>query len=151
MILVTGATGRVGRLVIDELLRGAAQVHAIGDAINRTLRFEELSPDEFRSEVEGTWPRGVADMLLAAWQAALGRPAFVTSAVHEIRGVPPRTFRDWAVDNAAAFTRNAISAARIGLALGVLAIGLSACSSVPPPTPARPVTSCVVGATQAGS
>jgi len=89
-----------------ESLSQAEQVRVIGDAIGRELRFEELSADEFRREAEGTWPSGVADMLLGAWQAALGRPAFVTSAVQEILGVPPRTLYQWAVDNAAAFTRS---------------------------------------------
>jgi uncharacterized protein YbjT (DUF2867 family) len=86
-----------------ESLSQAAQVRAIGHAIGRPLRFEELSPDEFRREAAGTWPGGVAEMLLAAWRAALGRPAFVTSAVHEILGSPPRTFHQWAADHAAAF------------------------------------------------
>ena len=42
-------------------------------------------------------------MLLDAWRATLGHPAFVTSAVQEIVGSPPRTFYQWAADNAAAF------------------------------------------------
>jgi len=88
-----------------ESLSQAAQVHAIGDAIGRPLRFEELSPDEFRREAEGTWPPGVADMLLAAWQATLGRPAFATSAVQEILGSPARTFYQWAAEHASAFAR----------------------------------------------
>jgi uncharacterized protein YbjT (DUF2867 family) len=86
-----------------ESLSQAAQVDAIGDAIGRPLRFEELSPDEFRREAAGTWPPGVAEMLLGAWQAALGRPAFVTSAVQEILGSPPRTFYQWAADHASGF------------------------------------------------
>jgi hypothetical protein len=44
-------------------------------------------------------------MLLDAWHAALGRPAFVSDAVHEILGTPPRTFLEWATDNAASFAR----------------------------------------------
>lgn len=92
-----------------ESLSQAAQVGAIGDAIGRRLRFEELSPDEFRRRAAGTWPAGVADMLLDAWHAALGRPAFVTSAVHDILGSPPRTFHQWAVDHAAAFAGPAAS------------------------------------------
>ena len=87
----------------SESLSQEQQVHAIGAAIGRQLRFDELTPDEFRREASGTWPAGVADMLLNAWQAALGHPAFVTSAVHEILGSPPRTFYQWAADNAAAF------------------------------------------------
>jgi uncharacterized protein YbjT (DUF2867 family) len=90
----------------SQSLSQAAQVRAIGDAIGRPLRFDELAPDEFRREAAGTWPDGVADMLLAAWQAALGRPAFVTSAVQDIVGSPPRTFAQWAADNAAAFARH---------------------------------------------
>ncbi|MGZ3374422.1 MAG: NAD(P)H-binding protein [Gemmatimonadaceae bacterium] len=86
-----------------ESLSQAAQVGAIGDAIGRPLRLEELSPEEFRREAAGTWPAGVAEMLLGAWQAALGRPAFVTSAVQEITGSAARTFYQWAVDNASAF------------------------------------------------
>jgi uncharacterized protein YbjT (DUF2867 family) len=86
-----------------ESLSQAAQVHAIGNAIGRPLRLEELSPDEFRREAAGTWPAGVVEMLLAAWGAALGQPAFVTSAVHEILSSPPRTFHRWAADHAAAF------------------------------------------------
>ena len=86
-----------------ESLSQAKQVRPIGDAIGRPLRLEELTPDEFRRQAAGTWPAGVAEMLLGAWQAALGRPAFVTSAVEEITGSPARTFYQWAADHATAF------------------------------------------------
>ena len=89
-----------------ESLSHAAQVNAIGEAIGRPLRYEELTPDEFRRETAATWPGGVADMLLGAWQAALGRPAYVTSTVAEILGTPARTFRQWAADHASAFARD---------------------------------------------
>jgi uncharacterized protein YbjT (DUF2867 family) len=84
-----------------ESLSQAEQVSAIGDAIGRQLRFEELSPDEFRRAMADYGP--VADMLLAAWHAALGLPAFVTSTVADITGSPARTFRQWAADHADAF------------------------------------------------
>jgi uncharacterized protein YbjT (DUF2867 family) len=86
-----------------ESLSHAAQVNAIGEAIGRPLRYEELTPYEFRRETAATWPGGVVDMLLNAWQAALGQPAFVTSTVEEILGTPARTFRQWAADHASAF------------------------------------------------
>jgi len=85
-----------------ESLSQAAQVHAIGDAIGRPLRFDELTPDEFRREIAAAWPPAIADMLLSAWRAALGQPAYVTSAVRDILGTPARTFPQWAADNAAA-------------------------------------------------
>jgi uncharacterized protein YbjT (DUF2867 family) len=85
-------------------LSQAEQVRIIGDVLGRRIRFEELSPDEFRSQTEGSWPRPVVDMLLAAWGATMGRPAFITTAVLDITGSAPRSFRQWAADHATAFT-----------------------------------------------
>jgi uncharacterized protein YbjT (DUF2867 family) len=84
-------------------LSQAEQVTIIGDVLGRRIRFEELSPDEFRSETEGSWPRPAVDMLLAAWGATIGHPAYVTSTVAEILGSAPRSFRQWAADHATAF------------------------------------------------
>ncbi|MDT7544113.1 MAG: hypothetical protein QOE99_223, partial [Actinomycetota bacterium] len=86
-----------------EALSQAEQVSIIGDAIGRRLRFEELSPDEFRHETELTWPRPVVDMLLNACGATIGYPAFMTSTGLVVVGSPPRTFRQWADEHAAAF------------------------------------------------
>jgi uncharacterized protein YbjT (DUF2867 family) len=86
-----------------ESLSQAEQVGIIGDVLGRRIPFEELSPDEFRNETEGSWPRPAVDMLLAAWGATMGRPAFVTSTVSGILGSPPRPFRQWVADHAAAF------------------------------------------------
>jgi uncharacterized protein YbjT (DUF2867 family) len=86
-----------------ESLSQAEQVSAIGAAIGRSIRFHELSPEEFRQETAGGWPAPIVDMLLNAWRATLGRPAFVTSTVMDIVGSPARTFRQWATDHADAF------------------------------------------------
>jgi uncharacterized protein YbjT (DUF2867 family) len=86
-----------------ESLSQAEQVSIIGDVLGRRIRFEELSPDEFRSETEGSWPRPAVDMLLAAWGATMGRPAFITSTVSDILGSAPRSFRQWVADHATAF------------------------------------------------
>jgi len=87
-----------------ESLSQAEQVSIIGDVLGRRIRFEELSPEEFRSETEGSWPRPVVDMLLAAWGATMGRPAFISSTVSDILGSAPRSFRQWVADHASAFT-----------------------------------------------
>src|SRR5438552_13658788 len=86
-----------------ESLSQAEQVSIIGDVLGRRIKFEELSPDEFRSQTEGSWPRPVVDMLLTAWGATIGRPAFITSTVSDILGSAPRSFRQWVNDHAAAF------------------------------------------------
>jgi uncharacterized protein YbjT (DUF2867 family) len=86
-----------------ESLSQAEQVSIIGDVVGRRVRFEELSPEEFRTETAGTWPRPVVDMLLDAWAATLGQPAYVTTTVPDILG-SARPFRQWAADHAPAFT-----------------------------------------------
>ncbi len=86
-----------------ESLSQAEQVSIIGAVLRRRITFEELSPDEFRRETEESWPRPAVDMLLAAWSATMGRPAFITSTVFDILGSAPRSFRRWAADHAAAF------------------------------------------------
>jgi uncharacterized protein YbjT (DUF2867 family) len=72
------------------------QLSTIGSAIGRSLRVEEMSPDEARRD-------GLPNMLLDAWVAAIGQPAFVTSTVEEVTGAPARTFLQWATDHIAEF------------------------------------------------
>jgi uncharacterized protein YbjT (DUF2867 family) len=79
------------------------QVSIIGRVIGRTLRIEEMSPEETRREWLPMMPAFVVNMLLDAWAAAIGQPAFVTSAVEEIAGEPPRTFLEWTTDHIAEF------------------------------------------------
>lgn len=79
------------------------QVHTIGRAIGRSLRIEEISPEQARSELFSCWPASVVDMLLEARAAAVGQPAYVTSNVADITGRPARTFSEWATDHAAEF------------------------------------------------
>ncbi|WP_330242104.1 SDR family oxidoreductase [Streptomyces sp. NBC_00525] len=87
-----------------ESLTQAAQLDAIGDALGRRIAFEEITPEKFRSLWAGTAPSSAVDMLLAAWKAAVGQPAYITTAVADILGTSPRTFRQWAADHASMFT-----------------------------------------------
>jgi hypothetical protein len=64
---------------------------------------EEISPEDARTELLPVIPAAAVNMLLDAWAAAIGQPAFVTSTVAELARTPARTFRDWAADHAAAF------------------------------------------------
>jgi uncharacterized protein YbjT (DUF2867 family) len=96
-------TGADYVLTGPESLSQAEQVRIIGAAIGRDVKFEELSPDEFRRETADTWPRPVVDMLLAAWDATMGHGAYVTSSVADVLEEPAHTFQQWASDHAAAF------------------------------------------------
>jgi uncharacterized protein YbjT (DUF2867 family) len=102
-----GHTGADYVLTGPESLSQAEQVSQIGAVIGREVGFEELSPDEFRRETAGIWPGPVVDMLLDAWGATIGRPAYVTSSVADVIGAPARTFRQWVADHADAFTESA--------------------------------------------
>ncbi|HEY1308571.1 MAG TPA: NAD(P)H-binding protein [Vicinamibacterales bacterium] len=81
------------------------QVQIIGDAIGRRLRFEELPRESAREQMLAMrFPPPIADMLLDAYAAAVGRRAFVTSAVLDITGTPARSFHEWVNDHAGDFT-----------------------------------------------
>jgi uncharacterized protein YbjT (DUF2867 family) len=77
------------------------QISIIGGVLGRSLRIEEISPEEARCELR--MPAPIVNMLLNAWAAAAGQPAFVTSTVAEITGAPAHTYFDWANDHAAEF------------------------------------------------
>jgi uncharacterized protein YbjT (DUF2867 family) len=84
-----------------ESLTQVEQVMMIGEVLGRQLRFEEITPDEARDELPA--PPPIITMLLDAWAAALGQPAYVTSTVEAITGKPARTFREWVFDHANQF------------------------------------------------
>jgi uncharacterized protein YbjT (DUF2867 family) len=94
-----GHAGAEYVLTGPESLSQFEQVATIGRVLGRSLRIEELSPDEARRELYSVIPT----FLLDAWAAAVGQPAFVTPTVEEILGAPARTFLDWATDHAAEF------------------------------------------------
>jgi uncharacterized protein YbjT (DUF2867 family) len=96
--------GRDYILTGPQSLTQREQVAIIGDAIGRTLRFDELPPDIARRQlVDSGWPAFAVDMLLSAYGAAVDRPALVTSAIEAVTGTPARTFPQWAADHAADF------------------------------------------------
>jgi uncharacterized protein YbjT (DUF2867 family) len=96
-----GHAGREYVLTGPESLTQREQISIIGSVLGRSLTIEEISPEKARREMP--MPLPVANMLLNAWAAAAGQPAFVTSTVAEITGAPARTFHEWATDHAAEF------------------------------------------------
>jgi uncharacterized protein YbjT (DUF2867 family) len=95
--LEPGHAGAEYVLTGPESLSHLDQVTTIGEVIGRRLRYEELSAEQARREL------GLPAMLLDAWAAALGQPAYVTSTVATVIGTKARRFRDWVTDNAARF------------------------------------------------
>jgi uncharacterized protein YbjT (DUF2867 family) len=79
------------------------QISTIARVLGPPLRIEEMSPDEARREWLPIWPASVVNMLLDAWAAAIGQPAFLTSIIEEITGSTPRIFLDWVTHHADEF------------------------------------------------
>jgi len=87
-----------------ESLTQAEQIRTIGRAIGRSLQLEEMTPEEARTELLPVLGSPVfINMLLNAWAAALGQPAFVSSSFLEVTGRTARPFLEWAADYASEF------------------------------------------------
>jgi uncharacterized protein YbjT (DUF2867 family) len=99
-----GHDGKQYVLTGPESLIQREQVEIIGRALGRGLSFEELTPQSARLQMLADgFPPFAADMLLNAYAAAVGLPAFVTSTVAVVTGARARTFQQWALDHAADF------------------------------------------------
>jgi uncharacterized protein YbjT (DUF2867 family) len=98
-----GRSGAEYVLTGPQSLTQLEQLSIIGRVIGRSLSIEEMTPDEARHQPLNGMPAPIVSMLLDAWAAAIGQPAFVTSAVADITGAPPRAFADWVTDHAAEF------------------------------------------------
>lgn len=109
-----------------ETLTQVEQVHAIGEAIGRPLRYEEIPPENARQQMltQG-WPPSVVDAILDAHAAMAAQPELVTSTVESVTGRPARTFREWAVDHADAFRRSSTEAASATDGLAAELVSLS--------------------------
>jgi uncharacterized protein YbjT (DUF2867 family) len=79
-----------------ESLSQFEQISIIGKVLGRSLRIEQITTDEARRELPMPLP-------VDAWAAAAELPAFVTSTVAEVTGMPARTFLDWATEHADEF------------------------------------------------
>jgi uncharacterized protein YbjT (DUF2867 family) len=80
-------------------LTQAEQARAIGEAIGRPVRFEELSREEAESRLAGQVPAGALD----TWAGFVEKPEIVTTTVEDVTGRPARPFIRWARDHAADF------------------------------------------------
>jgi uncharacterized protein YbjT (DUF2867 family) len=98
-LLEEGHAGGEYVLTGPQSLTQLEQLTTIGRVLGRSLRMEEIPAEEARREMLTIIP----PMLLDAWEAAIGQPAFITSTVEEITGKPPRTFLDWVTSHAAEF------------------------------------------------
>ena len=86
-----GHAGAEYVLTGPQSLSQSEQLSTIANVPGRSLRIEEISLDEARHELLRIGPLPAINMLLQAWAAAIGKPAYVTSTVAEITKTPPKT------------------------------------------------------------
>jgi uncharacterized protein YbjT (DUF2867 family) len=94
-----GHTGARYVLTGPATITQAEQVRAIGEAIGRPVRFEELSREEAEEQLAGQVP----DSALDTWARFVETPEIVTGTVQDVTGRPARPFSRWARDHAQDF------------------------------------------------
>ena len=103
IVIVDGHT--LFRRGVRNILELEADIEVVGEAgtgREALAVVEEMTPDEARSELLPVLGSPVfIDMLLSAWNAALGQPAFVSSTFAELTAQAPRSLLEWATDYAA--------------------------------------------------
>lgn len=99
-----GHAGRAYCLTGPEAVTAVGQTRQLGQLLGVPLRFEELTPDEARAEMEKRYPVHVVEaLLLSANRQRAGAKAEVDDTVGMVTGRPAGTFRVWAEDHLEAF------------------------------------------------
>jgi uncharacterized protein YbjT (DUF2867 family) len=103
VLLDSGHQGARYVLTGPQSLTQADQAQAIGAAIGRELRFEELPPEAFRQAAVAYMPAGAVDDLLRYLAEYVGRTAEMSDDLVKITGLPGMTLAAWAADRADSF------------------------------------------------
>ena len=101
-----GHKGKIYVVTGGEALSYRQAAEIIGAATGKPLRFVDETQDEARARrVREGLPPAVIESALAisAYQRAGGKTATITTAVADLTGRPPRTFAEFAHENAAVF------------------------------------------------
>ena len=98
-----GHAGTTYILTGQESLTQIEQADAIGAAIGRPLRFEELPAEMFRQAAVQHLPAAAVDDLLRYYAEFVGRTAEMAPDLVTLTGRPATTFAEWAVQHAADF------------------------------------------------
>jgi uncharacterized protein YbjT (DUF2867 family) len=93
-----GPTGQAFALTGPEVLTQAEQVRAIGEAIGRPLRVEELPHNAARREFEAVMGER-AEAAVAYWATLVDAPERVTDDVERVTGHEARPFAEWVRDH----------------------------------------------------
>jgi uncharacterized protein YbjT (DUF2867 family) len=95
--------GHVGKKYIvsgPEPITQIEQARAIGAAIGRDIRFEELTPEQARKLWSKFMPAADIDVELMILEESVNKPVKVRKTFEQVTGRPGRTFAQWATEHA---------------------------------------------------
>ncbi|MFE1321408.1 SDR family oxidoreductase [Kitasatospora phosalacinea] len=98
--------GRAVTLTGGQSLTLRAQVGVLARVLGREVAVETISRAEAERQMSRSMPAPLVGSLLSFWSAATAGPAAAGDTTRSLLGTPERTFHQWAVENAAAFTGN---------------------------------------------
>ena len=98
-----GHAGKAYPLTGPESLLPGERVAVLGEVLGRDLRFEAQSDEEARADMGKAMPPEYVDAFMAFFAEGTLDESEVLPTVEEVTGRPPRSFREWATEHAAAF------------------------------------------------
>ncbi|MGW7099986.1 SDR family oxidoreductase [Streptomyces sp. NPDC054838] len=98
-----GLAGRALTLTGGESLTFREQLAIIAGAIGRPVAVAEITREEAEQQLARHMPSEMAGSLLGLWARATVTPVPIADTTASLLAAPPRTFAQWARENAAAF------------------------------------------------
>lgn len=98
-----GYEGTAPALSGPQPLTPSEQVGTLARVLGRPLRYEPMTDEEARSQMEADTPASIIDAFFRFFSGGEFDDAAVVDSVQEITGQHPRTFEQWAHDHAHAF------------------------------------------------
>ncbi|GHC64870.1 NAD(P)H-binding protein [Streptomyces flavofungini] len=96
-----GHTGAVHSLTGPANVTALDQIHAVGRAVGRELRVEEIAPEEVPASMFAHVPPEMLPALLRSLGESVSSDPELTTTVRDVTGRPARTFAEWAGDHVA--------------------------------------------------
>ncbi|MEV4225225.1 NAD(P)H-binding protein [Nonomuraea sp. NPDC049725] len=101
----TRLRGRAITLTGPEGLTFRQQLAILSEVAGHEIPVVRITHEEAERQLTRYMPAASAGSLLAWWATASRQPAAIADTTQTLLGAPARTFRQWAAENAAAFTR----------------------------------------------
>jgi uncharacterized protein YbjT (DUF2867 family) len=105
VLIGTGHEGAAYALSGPEALTPGRQVAALAGVLGRPLRYEPLSDDEARAQMEADTPAPLIEAFFRFFTDGEYDDSAVVGSVNTITGHRPRTFEQWAREHAREFAR----------------------------------------------